>query len=130
MLLFVPLHAFLVRPASCPTKHCILSFACPVLFVCVCFFLFVQVDVEGVEFDVCDSEDFLASLDRVGQIIYEFHTRLLKKPKGRKERCVEALAQKGFRLLMRTQGEEYVFARVTQDAVIEDKIPPGTRKPL
>lgn len=78
----------------------------------------LKVDIEGIEFLVCSTPEFLNALPRVGQIIYEFHERLIKNPWGKKNRCIKRLADRGFTMVNKTETEEYVFSRVSPGAKV------------
>ncbi|CAI5477206.1 unnamed protein product [Closterium sp. Yama58-4] len=56
----------------------------------------LKIDVEGVEFDICDEWLRMDTPLPVGQVLLEFHDRLLKDGKLRKKACLEVMAREGF----------------------------------
>ncbi|CAI7927841.1 unnamed protein product [Closterium sp. NIES-54] len=56
----------------------------------------LKIDVEGVEFDICDEWLRMDTPLPVGQVLLEFHDRLLKDGKLRRKACLEVMAREGF----------------------------------
>ncbi|GJP32808.1 hypothetical protein CLOM_g17412 [Closterium sp. NIES-68] len=73
----------------------------------------LKVDVEGVEFDICDDWLRMGTPLPVGQVLLEFHDRLLRDGKVRKRACYEAMAREGFtEVYVSRNKEEVTFARL------------------
>lgn len=73
----------------------------------------LKMDVEGVEFDVCDA--WLRSRRPLpfGQILIEFHDRMVRDAKARKGACLRALARHGFTEVYVSENmQEATYARV------------------
>eukprot|EP00475_Leptophrys_vorax_P004481 TRINITY_DN12687_c0_g1_i1.p2 TRINITY_DN12687_c0_g1~~TRINITY_DN12687_c0_g1_i1.p2 ORF type:complete len:105 (+),score=16.51 TRINITY_DN12687_c0_g1_i1:23-316(+) len=86
-------------------------------FMCTLGHGFVDVlkmDVEGVEFDVCDAWLRTKKHLPFGQILIEFHDRMVKDAKARKGACLRALARNGFKEVYVSENmQEAAYARMS-----------------
>ncbi|CAI7840777.1 unnamed protein product [Closterium sp. NIES-53] len=73
----------------------------------------LKIDVEGVEFDICDEWLRMDTPLPVGQVLLEFHDRLLKDGKLRRKACLEVMAREGFtEVFVSRSMEEATYARM------------------
>ncbi|GJP76713.1 hypothetical protein CLOP_g7179 [Closterium sp. NIES-67] len=75
----------------------------------------LKMDVEGVEFDVCDAWLRMRSPLPFGQILIEFHDRMVTDAKARKGACLRALARNGFvEVYVSENFQEATYARMAK----------------
>ncbi|CAI5461344.1 unnamed protein product [Closterium sp. Yama58-4] len=73
----------------------------------------LKMDVEGVEFDVCDAWLRMRSPLPFGQILIEFHDRMVTDAKARKGACLRALQRNGFvEVYVSDNFQEATYARM------------------
>ncbi|CAI7908467.1 unnamed protein product [Closterium sp. NIES-54] len=73
----------------------------------------LKMDVEGVEFDVCDAWLRMKTPLPFGQILIEFHDRMVTDAKARKGACLRALQRNGFvEVYVSENFQEATYARM------------------
>lgn len=81
----------------------------------------LKMDVEGVEMDVCLSEDFRTKPIPADQILIEFHERMMKDGASRKAECIKVLKGKGYKVVhMSANRQEIAFARMGKFSTVRN----------